>query len=75
MTSASGPRIALQDAYSGESYVPTDDSLGTTGWRQQSGEFKTGPQTSMLMVKIVRVPGNVLIKGTFWADDFRLGKR
>jgi hypothetical protein len=65
----------VQDAYSGESYVLTEDSLGTTGWRQRSSDFKTGPQANMLAIKIVRVPGNALIKGTFWADDFSLSKR
>jgi hypothetical protein len=72
---ASDPRIAIQDAYSSESYVLTDDSLGTSGWRQQSVDFKTGSQTNMLAVKIVRVPGNALIKGTFWVDDVSLSKR
>src|SRR4029077_20850990 len=72
ITSASGPRITLQDAYSGESYVLTEDSLGTTGWRQQSADFKTGPQTNMLAVKIVRVPGNALIKRPMLGRRFQV---
>ena len=70
--SASGPRLSVADAYSGESYVLTDDSLGTTGWRQQMADFRTGPQTSLLTVKAARVPGSPLIKGTFWIDDVKL---
>jgi tetratricopeptide (TPR) repeat protein len=73
--SASGPRVVIVDAYSSDSYVTTDDSLGTTGWRQQLADFKTGPETSMLLVKVARVPGDSLIKGTFWIDDISLVQR
>src|SRR5438477_5674032 len=73
--SASGPRLTVLDAYSGESYVLTDDSLGTTGWRQQSADFSTGSKTSLLVVTVRRLPGNVLIKGKFWIDDLSLVKR
>ena len=73
--SASGPRIAVLDAYSGQSYVLTDDSLGTTGWREQSADFRTAPQTSLLVVKVTRVPGDPLIKGNFWLDDVSLVQR
>jgi tetratricopeptide (TPR) repeat protein len=70
--SASGPRLSVADAYSGESYVLTNDSLGTTGWRQLMADFRTGPQTSLLTLKVTRVPGSPLIKGTFWIDDVKL---
>ncbi len=73
--SASGPRIAVIDAYSGQSYVLTDDSLGTTGWREQSADFRTGGETSLLVVKVTRVPGDPLIKGKFWLDDVSLIQR
>src|SRR5579864_3303073 len=73
--SASGPRVAVLDAYSGQPYVLTDDSLGTTGWREQSADFQTGPETSLLVVKVARVPGDPLIKGKFWIDDISLAQR
>lgn len=73
--SASGPRLAVVDAYSGEKYVLTEDSLGTTGWREQAGDFRTGEGTSLLLVKVTRVPGNPLIKGKFWVDDFSIVPR
>jgi tetratricopeptide (TPR) repeat protein len=73
--SASGPRIVILDAYSGDPYVATDDVLGTTGWRQQLADFRTGPETSMLTIKIARVPAGSLIKGTFWIDDVSLAAR
>jgi tetratricopeptide (TPR) repeat protein len=73
--SASGPRGAVLDAYSGQPYVLTDDSLGTTGWRPQSADFRTGPETSLVVVTVRRVPGNPLIKGKFWIDDVSLVQR
>lgn len=73
--SASGPRVAVLDAYSGQTYVLTDDSLGTTGWRQQSANFRTGTETSLLVVTVRRVPGSPLVKGKFWIDDVSLVQR
>lgn len=73
--SASGPRVAVLDAYSGETYALTDDSLGTTGWRLQSADFRTGPETSLLVVTVRRVPGSPLIRGKFWIDDVSLIQR
>jgi hypothetical protein len=73
--SASGPRIAVLDAYSSQQYVLSDDSLGTTGWREQSSDFRTGAGTSLLIVKVTRVPGDPLIKGKFWVDDVSLIQR
>jgi tetratricopeptide (TPR) repeat protein len=69
LESASGPRIEISDAYSQRAYLLTDDILGSDGWRQQSGEFHTGPESSLLTLKIVRQPADSLIKGAFWIDD------
>ena len=73
--SASGPRVAVLDAYTGHSYALTDDSLGTTGWREQPADFRTGPEASLLIVKVTRAPGDPLIKGKFWIDDVSLTQR
>ena len=72
VVSASGPRLLIQDSYSNQVLVSTDDSLGTSGWREQSVDFTTGPQTRLITVRVMRVPGNPLIKGTFWLDDVKL---
>jgi type IV secretory pathway VirB2 component (pilin) len=60
------------DPYNNQSLGTTDDSLGTTGWRQQVVDFVTGPQTRLIAISVMRVPGNPLIKGTFWLDDVQL---
>jgi len=69
---ASGPRFAIVDAYTNSSYVLTDDTLGTTAWRLQQSRFQTGPNTNLLLLKIVRDPPGPLIRGKLWIDDLRL---
>jgi hypothetical protein len=69
---ASGPRFAIADAYTNSSYVLTDDTLGTTPWRLQQARFQTGPNTNLLLLKIVRDPASPLIRGKLWIDDVKL---
>jgi tetratricopeptide (TPR) repeat protein len=70
--SASGPRFAIMDAYTNASYVLTDDLLDTNPWRVQQARFQTGPNTNLVLLKIVRQPANPLIRGKLWIDDLRL---
>ncbi len=70
--SASGPRFAIVDAYANAAYVLTDDLLGTNPWRMQHAQFRTGPNTNLVLLKIVRQPANPLIRGKLWIDDLRL---
>lgn len=69
---ASGPRFAIVDAYTNASYVLTEDTLGTTPWRPQRMRFRTGPDTTLLLLQIVRDPAQPLIRGKFWVDDVTL---
>src|SRR6266849_7927915 len=70
--SASGPRFAIGDAYTNTSYVLMDDLLGTNPWRAQEARFLTGPDTNLLLLRIVRQPAAPLIRGKLWIDDLRL---
>ena len=56
--SASGPRFAIVDAYTNASYVLTDDLLDTNPWHEQHARFQTGPNTNLVLLKIVRQPGD-----------------
>lgn len=73
--SASGPRFVLEDAYEGTSYAAMDEMLGTTSWRQHTAGFQTGPQTTLLLLKLARAPEQALIKGKVWVDDVQLRQR
>jgi len=70
--SASGPRFDIVDAYTNAPYVLTDDLLGTNPWRLQQAQFQTGPNTNLVLLKIVRQPAGPLIRGKLWVDDLRL---
>ena len=50
----------------------TEDLLSTSGWRELVADFAAGPETHLIAIKVMRVPGNPLIKGTFWLDDVKL---
>jgi tetratricopeptide (TPR) repeat protein len=70
--SASGPRFSIVDAYTNASYVLTDDLLDTNPWHEQHVRFQTGPNTNLVLLRIVRQPGTPLIRGKLWIDDLRL---
>jgi hypothetical protein len=72
LETASGPRFAIADAYSDASYVLTDDVMGTNPWRPQTARFQTGPNTKLVLLRIVRQPAGPLIRGKLWIDDLRL---
>ena len=72
IVSASGPRIVVQDYYNNQVLASTEDLLSTSGWRQLVADFAAGPETRLIAIKVMRVPGNPLIKGTFWMDDLKL---
>lgn len=75
VTSSSGPRIAIVDAYSGANLLLTDDVLDTHPWQEIKGSLRVPAQTELLAVKIVRAPANTRIRGRIWIDDLRLVKR
>jgi tetratricopeptide (TPR) repeat protein len=72
LETASGPRFAITDAYNNTSYVLTDDVMGSNPWRLQQARFHTGPNTNLVLLKIVRQPAAPLIRGKLWIDDLRL---
>jgi tetratricopeptide (TPR) repeat protein len=72
LDTASGPRFSIADAYTGTSYVLTDDILGTNPWHPEQAQFHTGPNTKLVLLKIVREPANPLIRGKLWIDELTL---
>ena len=62
----------MQDYYNSQVLASTEDLLSTSGWRELLADFATGPETRLIAIKVMRVPGNPLIKGTFWLDDVKI---
>ena len=75
VTSSSGPRIAIVDAYSGTNLLLTDDVLDTHPWQEIRSTLRVPAETELLAVKIIRVPADTRIRGRVWVDDLRLVKR
>ena len=69
---AGGPRFAIQDLYSGQTYFSSDELKDSTSWKQVSGIFTTGPGTKLLIFRVQRVPARSPIRGKLWIDDIRL---
>ena len=72
ITTASGPRLAVEDSATGKVLATTDEFLETSGWNERAAAFVTGSDTHLVILRIVRIPGNPLIKGTLWLDDVEL---
>ncbi len=77
ITTNSGPRLEVRDAYdAGALAKSTDDLTGTSnGWTSLLLDFKTGPKTELLVVSLRRLPSQKLdnlIAGKVWLDDVRL---
>jgi hypothetical protein len=77
ITTDSGPRMEVRDAYNPAALDKYSDQLvGTSsGWQPLSIDFKTGPKTRLLAVTIARLPSDEFknkIAGRFWVDDVSL---
>ena len=72
---AGGPRFAIQDAYSENLYLASEDLKGVDFWKQVNGTFLTGPETKLVALRIQRVPLGSPIKGRLWIDGVRLSRK
>lgn len=76
ITTDSGPRFQVYDAYEPSRLNLSTESLtGTSSWSPQQLQFQTGPDTRLLVIRVVRLPSSRLdnqIAGTFWIDRVSL---
>lgn len=72
---AGGPRFALQDLYSQNTFFVSDELKFGSSWRNVSGEFTTAPDTKALVLRVIRVPSGAAIRGKIWIDDFHLTEK
>jgi tetratricopeptide (TPR) repeat protein len=75
LQSSSGPRLAIVDAYSGATFMLTDDVLDTSPWHEVTGTFHVAPDVHLITIKIIRAPSNTGIRGRVWIDDLRLTRK
>ncbi|MCL5006175.1 MAG: hypothetical protein M1404_06540 [Acidobacteria bacterium] len=74
ITTDSGPRLEVRDAYNPaalDKFSP--DMTGTSeGWNPLTLDFKTGPKTNLIIVTLARLPSEKLdnqVAGRVWLDD------
>jgi len=77
ITTDSGPRLMVHDAYDRKALDKVSDDLegSSGGWQQMLLDFKTGPRTELMMVGLTRLPSRKLdnqIAGRVWLDDVTL---
>ncbi len=76
ITTDSGPRFQIQDAYdSSKLSLATDNLVGTSSWLPQQLEFQTGSKTHLLVIRVVRPRSRKFenqIAGTIWIDRLSL---
>jgi hypothetical protein len=74
ITTDSGPRLEVRDAYNPPALDKfSDDAKGTSeGWSPLNLDFTTGPKTDLIIVALARLPSEKLdnqIAGRLWLDD------
>ncbi len=76
ITTDSGPRFEIFDAYDPRRFaVATEVLTGTRNWTPQQLEFRSSPETRLLVVRVARAPSHRfdnLISGTVWIDHLSL---
>lgn len=75
LTSSSGPRLVIVDAYTGVALATTDDCLDTHDWHILQETFRIPFETQLVAVTIIRSPANTAISGRMWIDDMELVRR
>jgi tetratricopeptide (TPR) repeat protein len=69
--SAAGPRFLVEDAYNSEKLLATDAMVGSTGWKQVQGKFRTGASTRLVALRVAQAR-STHIKGNLWIGDLSL---
>jgi len=76
LTTDSGPRFQILDAHNrSRLWVETPGVTGTRLWAPQQVEFRTGPETRIVLVRLNRPPSHMFenrIGGTLWVDRVSL---
>ena len=76
ITTDSGPRFQIQDAYDASRLSLLTESLtGTAMWARRTLDFQTGPETHLLLIRVMRKPSGKIdnqIAGAAWIDRMSL---
>ena len=76
ITTDTGPHFEISDFYASSPPITTGESMvGSSNWQETVLDFRTGPDTKLLRIAIVRTPSRKFdnrIQGLIWVDDLSL---
>ena len=76
LTTGSGPRFEICDAdVPARLFIQTEGVLGSSSWTMRQLNFRTGPETQLLMLRVTRPASGKFasrISGTVWVDQLEL---
>jgi tetratricopeptide (TPR) repeat protein len=72
---AGGPRFLLEDRFTRANYFASEELKDADFWKQVGGTFNTGPDTTLLVLRIQRVPAGNAIRGKLWIGGVHLAQR
>ena len=75
MDGAGGMEFAFSDAYKNTTLFLSEDLRDADFWKETGGTFSTGPETTLIALRIARVPSGSPIRGKLWIDGLRLVRR
>jgi tetratricopeptide repeat protein len=72
---AGGPKVVIQEAYANSMLFQSGELRDNNSWRKEEGSLHTGPETRLVVVRVVREPAGSPIRGTLWLDAFSLSPK
>ncbi len=73
--SASGPQLAIYDAYRGTPLLQMDELMGSRVWQPVKSELQTRGDTRLVAIRVVRSQPATRIRGRLWLDDVSLVRK
>ncbi|MGC1298131.1 MAG: carbohydrate binding domain-containing protein [Alloacidobacterium sp.] len=74
LETANGPTLTILGAYDNAIYGATEETIGTTPWHRVETAVQSGPETKLLILAVLRRPGETRVQGKFWIDDVKLSR-
>jgi tetratricopeptide (TPR) repeat protein len=72
LKTANGPSLTILNSDDNNVCSSTEETVGTTPWHRVEADLQTGLTTKLLILTVLRRPGDTRIQGTFWVDDVKL---
>jgi len=72
LETANGPTLVVSDGFENAIYGSTEETIGTTPWHRVATDLRIRPETKLLILAVLRSPGDTSIQGKFWVDDIKL---